>query len=254
MDLCKAFDTVSHKILLNKLHYYGISGPAHALIKGYISSKKQFVAINNTSSSLENIEIGVRQDSILGSLLFLIYKNDLGNATLSKPRLFANDTCLVLSISSLSKLEDNCNRELNNLKKWCNANKLKINPEKSAVVLVPSKFNLQTRKFDVTYNNNPSICLSSSKYCGVFIDDKLNFKSHIEHSVSKISRSIGILNKLRFFSISLLYFFYIILLVTLIYYLVYISGAAPPNSFYPSYRNSKTKQFELSQTPKQNPI
>ena len=75
---------------------------------------------------------------------------DLGNATLSKPRLFAYDTCLVFSNSSLSKLEDNCNKELDNLKKWCNANKLKINPEKSAVVLVPPKFNLQTGKFDVT--------------------------------------------------------------------------------------------------------
>ena len=106
-----------------------------------------------------------------------MYINDLSNATLSKPPLFVDVTCLVLSNSSLSKLEDNCNRELSNLKKWCSANKLKINPEKSAVVLVPPKFNLQTRKFDLTYNNNPIICLSSSKYLGVFIDDKFNLKS-----------------------------------------------------------------------------
>ena len=149
MDLRKAFDTVSHKILLHKLQYYGIRGPAHTLIKNYLPSRKQFVAINNTSSSLENIEIGVPQGAILGPLLFLIYLNDLGNANLSKPRLFADDACLVLSNSSLSTLKDICNRELNNLKKWCNANKLKINSEKSAVVLVPPKFNLQTGKFDV---------------------------------------------------------------------------------------------------------
>ena len=62
-------------------------------------------------------------------------------------------TCLVLSNSSLSKLEDNCSTELKNLKKWCSVNKLNINPEKSAVVLIPLKFNLQTGKFDVTYNN-----------------------------------------------------------------------------------------------------
>ena len=68
-----------------------------------------------------------------------------------------------------------------------------MNPEKSVVVLVPPKLNVQTGKFDVTYNNNPIICLSSSKHLDVFIDDKLNFKSHIQHLVSKISWSIGIL-------------------------------------------------------------
>ena len=61
----------------------------------YLSLRKQFVAINNTSSSLEQIEIGVPQGSILGPLLFFTYINDLGNATLSKPCLFANNICLV---------------------------------------------------------------------------------------------------------------------------------------------------------------
>ena len=199
MNLRKAFDTVSHKILLHKMQYYGVRRPAHTLIKSCLSSRKQFVSINNTLPlPLENIEIGVPQESILGLLLFLMYMNDIGNSTFSKPRRFADDTCLVLSNSSLSILEDNCNRKLDNLKKWCNANRLKINPEKSAVVFVSPKLNLQTGKFDVTYNNNPITYLSFSKYLGVFIHDKLNLKSHIEHLVSKISRSIFILSKLRF--------------------------------------------------------
>ena len=112
--------------------------------------------------------------------------NDLGNATLSKHHLFADDTCLVLS-SFLSKVEDNCNRELNNLKQWCSANKLKTNPGKSAIILVPSELNFQAGRFDVACNNNPITCLSSPKYWDVFIDNKLNFKSHMEHLVSKIS-------------------------------------------------------------------
>ena len=142
MDLRIAFDTVSHKIILHKLQYYGIRRSAHTLIKSYLSSKKHFVSINNASSFLESIEIGVPQDYMLGPLFFLFHIKNLSNTTLSKLRLFADDTCLVFSNSSLLKLEDNCNRELNNLKKWCNANKLKINPEKSAVVLVPPKLNV----------------------------------------------------------------------------------------------------------------
>ena len=103
MDLRKAFDTVSHKILLHMLQYYGIRGPVHTLIKSYLSSRKQFISINNIFSSLENIEIGVSKGSILSPLLVLIYINNLGNATLSKPRLFADETCLVLSNYTLSQ-------------------------------------------------------------------------------------------------------------------------------------------------------
>ena len=224
------------------MQYYGIRGAAHTLIKNYLSSKKQFVSIKH-----RNIEIGVSQGFILGLLLFLIYINDLGNAALSKPCLFADDTYLVLSNSSLSKLEDNCNMKLNNFKKWCNAKKSKINHEKSAVVLFSPKLNLQTGKLDVTYNNNPIICLSSSKHLGIFIE--LNFKSHIEPLVSKISRSIAIPSKLRFlFNSSTLHLLY--------YSFVYshlILRVARPNPFYTSYRNYKIKQFKLSHTPKQNP-
>ena len=95
MDMRKAFDTVSHSILLQKIYHYGISGPAHALIESYLSFRNQFVIFNDFSSSLKPIDIGVPQGSILGPLLFLLYVNNIANATLSKPRLFTDDTCLV---------------------------------------------------------------------------------------------------------------------------------------------------------------
>ena len=72
MDLRKAFDTVSHQILLQKLLHYGIRGPAYCLIESYLSNRQQFVSINNSASSLKSISIGVPQGSILGPLLFLI--------------------------------------------------------------------------------------------------------------------------------------------------------------------------------------
>ena len=103
MDLRKAFDTVSNKILLHKLPHHGICGPAYALIENYLTSRNRFVTFSNTStsSSTKPILIGVPQGSILGPLLFLIYINDLPNAINSTPRLFADDTCLILRPSSL---------------------------------------------------------------------------------------------------------------------------------------------------------
>ena len=127
MDLRKAFDTVSHRILL----HYGIRGPAYTLMESYLSNRQQFVSINNVTSCSKPITIGVPQGSILGPLLFLIYVNDLPNATSCQPRLFADDTCLVLKNPTLNELETNCNLELLNLHRWCNANELQINPEKS---------------------------------------------------------------------------------------------------------------------------
>ena len=117
MDIRKAFDTESHKILLCKLRHYGIRGPAFSLIENYLSSRGQFVFVNNCSSSSKPISIGVPQGSILGPLLFLICMNDLYNATLSRPRLFADDTCLMVSEKSISLLEQSCNSELHRQKK-----------------------------------------------------------------------------------------------------------------------------------------
>ena len=142
MDLRKAFDTVSHQILLQKLLHYGIRGPAYCLMESYLSNRQQFVSINNSASSLKSISIGVPQGSIFGPLLFLIYVNDLTNATFCQLRLFADKTCLALDNSTLNALEVNCNCELRRLRNWCTANELQINPEKSTIIIFPPKLNL----------------------------------------------------------------------------------------------------------------
>ena len=183
MDLRKAFDTVSYQILLQKLLHYGIRGPAYCFIESYLSNRQQFVSINNSASSLKSISIGVPQGSILGPLLFLIYVNDLTNATFCPPRLFADDTCLAPNHSSLNALEVNCNCELGRLHNWCNANELQINPEKSTIIIFPPKLNFPRPEVNFIYNTSSISLCDSAKYLGVTIDSTLNFKPHILKNV-----------------------------------------------------------------------
>ena len=194
MDVCKAFDTVTHNILLQKLYHYGIRGTAYKRLESYLSFRNQFVSVQNHHSSLKPINIGVPQGSILGPLLFLIYVNDIPNSVTcnsrlftndtclvvsSPPRLFTDDTCLVVSSPSLTILENECNKEINKLQTWISANKLQINPEKSAIIVIPSKLTAQTTNLSIFYNERPNNCFEFSKYLGVNLDNKLNFKSHI---------------------------------------------------------------------------
>ena len=126
LDLQKAFDTVSHDILLQKLHHYGIRGNAFQLLKSYLSGRMQRTKVKNVLSDLAFVLWGVPQGSVLGPLLFLIFINDLPNASELCSWLFADDTALALSSTSVQELEIQFNQEVNKVHEWLLANRLSM--------------------------------------------------------------------------------------------------------------------------------
>ena len=98
VDLEKAFDTVNHMILTEKLNWYGFRGQINLLLKSYLNNRKQFVSINGFDSNINTIKCGVRQGSCLGPLLFLVYINDF-RYCLNKTNTghFADDTYIMFS-------------------------------------------------------------------------------------------------------------------------------------------------------------
>ena len=139
LDFSKAFDTVNHAILLQRLEEYGVRGLPLKWFDSYLSNRKQYVSLQNAKSSEQTITCGVPQGSSLGPLLFLIYINDISNSS-EKPsfRLFADDTNIFASSKKLKDLEDTVNQELALVKRWCDVNKLSINMKKTNFMIIKS--------------------------------------------------------------------------------------------------------------------
>ena len=116
IDLKKAFDTVNHTLLIDKLEYYGIRGIAQEWLKSYLKDRNEFVQIDECASTLLNVTCGAPQGSILGPKLFILYINDICNASTSlKFILFADDTNVFYSGVDIQTICECISRELDKL-------------------------------------------------------------------------------------------------------------------------------------------
>ena len=199
LDFTKAFDTVNHQILLSKMECYGIRGIVNSFFSSYLNNRYQFVSLNNIDSKLCKMDIGVPQGSILGPLLFILYINDLPNSVRCVSRLFADDSCLMVTSSSLEMLISSTKKELKNISHWSTANRLILNPSKSNAIFINPKINTPIAKITLSCPFGNINTVSHTKYLGVIIDNKLNFKEHIQFIHSKVSRAVGLLNRIKHF-------------------------------------------------------
>ena len=153
IDLSKAFDTIDHKILINKLNHYGVRGNTLSLIESYLSNRKQCVSALGEISEQLAVIFGVPQGSCLGPLLFLIYINDISNICKSNELiLFADDTNIFVKGKSKQEVYIEANMILKQLSIYTMLKKLHVNLEKSCFM-----YFTKTSSNDENDNENDNI-------------------------------------------------------------------------------------------------
>ena len=148
LDLKKAFDTVDHSVLMEKLRVYGVRGKPGEWIESYLTNRKQFCSLNGLHSKARKVTCGIPQGSCLGPLLFIIYLNDLEECLQSsRARIYADDTSLTITSSDPAKLVDDAHHELLNISEWMRVNKLSPNPKTTEFMVIGHP--LKTKNLDL---------------------------------------------------------------------------------------------------------
>ena len=186
-------------------------------------------------SDQKTIKCGIPQGSILGPLLFILYINDIANSSsLLKFILFADDTNVFYSCKDINNLNSILNFELGNVTEWLIANELSINIKKTNYII----FRARQRKIDldgfsIKINNQLIERKKNTTFLGVIILEHLSRKDHISTVAGKISRSIGIISKSRFFiSQTSLFMLYYSLVYPYLYYGNIIWGSTYQTNLY----------------------
>jgi hypothetical protein len=241
LDFWKAFDTVNHSILLQKLSHYGIRGVANSWINSYLSNRTQFCTFGGKTSSITNITCGVPQGSILGPLLFLIYINDLGDIFRNfQTILFADDSNLIVNGKSLAELELQITQDMPHLISWLRTNRLSLNLQKTHIMIFGKKLAGRENSINVVVEGTTIYIVTHTKFLGLILDNSLSWKHHLLHLSKKLSKSIGILSRARKFlnkqTLKQLYYSFLYPYLT---YCNIIWGNAPSTILWPIFRAQK---------------
>ena len=192
-DFAKAFDTVPHRRLIDKMKAYGINGKLLGWIKDFLTTRSQVVRVNGECSSKASVLSGIPQGSVLGPLLFIVYINDLPDDVISDILMFADDTKIFHQINSKEDsllLQSDTQSLLEWSKKWL----LTFNKEKCHVLTIGKIENIKhTHRYSLDDTELEHVF--SEKDLGLTIDSDLKFEEHISMKVNKANAMMGLIRR-----------------------------------------------------------
>jgi len=199
LDLSKAFDSINHKLLLEKLRNLQIDT---FWFENYLLDRTQSVRVNNSMSTKKEIKFGVPQGSILGPILFSIFVNDLpSSVTHGMVTMYADDTQLLYTCQphQLNEIKALAENDLSSLTRWYNSNGLKVNANKTQAILISSKASPKSMPpdFCINFNNQQIKPEREVKNLGVWMDANLTYKDHIQRTSSKMNGTLMFINRVK---------------------------------------------------------
>ena len=196
IDLQKAFDTIDHKLLLEKMNVLGFSVNVISWFECYLSDRTFVVSVNDKFSSIGSLSCGVPQGSILGPLLFLLYVNDMKQAITSELMLYADDSCILFQHKEIKYIEEQLNKDFSNLCDWFVDNKLSIHfgDDKTKSILFASKHKAKKAdKLSILYNNIEIKQHSYVNYLGCILNQTLSGEPMALQVINKINARLKFL-------------------------------------------------------------
>ncbi|XDV40688.1 hypothetical protein PO909_009720, partial [Leuciscus waleckii] len=198
LDLKKAFDTVDHSVLINKLQLFKLSPSSLAWLHSYLEGRQQCVKVNGVMSDLCSNNMGVPQGSVLGPLLFTMYINDFPDSCQgANCQLYADDTVIHLSTKTPAMAAQQLTLALVDISKWFESSHLTLNMKKTVAVCFSIKTRPSDSTFEVSINNEIIQEVKETRYLGIILDNNLKFQSQVKNVCKKVKSNLNCLRFIR---------------------------------------------------------